>query len=123
MAQEPNPGPPSPPTFLTAPSARRPRPGWAWPALAIGIASSLVVAWIEADNAAALARGEPPSLSFVYALRMVPFLLAGLPLLLAGAVGVLRPWTDGRPWLVWVAVGGGLAWYAIAIGHGVPLPA
>ncbi len=86
----------------------------------LGLACSLVVAWIEADYAAALARDEPPSLSFVYALRMAPFLLAGGPLLLAGVVGVLSPCP--RPAL-WVAVGGALAWYAIAMGHGVPLPA
>jgi hypothetical protein len=104
-------------------AGQRPRPRWAWPALVLGLACSLMVAWIEADYAAALARGEPPSLSLVYGMRQVPFLLAGLPLLVVGVIGVLRPWTGGRRWLTWAAVGGGIGWYAVAMGHGIPLPA
>jgi hypothetical protein len=106
------PGWPPPPVHDTGP---RPRPPWALPLLLIGFTCSIVVAWISADYAIGQAQGDAPSISMAYAFQMAPFLLAGVPLMLAGALGTARPWMHGRPWLGLVVIGGVLAWFLLVI--------
>lgn len=101
------------PTGLGQTAAERPR--WALPALLIGIGCSLVIAWGSIDSAAGQAEGEGPS-SMVYTMRMTPFLLVGVPTMLAGAWGVVRPWSRRRPWLPWTAVGAGVLWFLLVLG-------
>jgi hypothetical protein len=90
-------------------------PPWALPLLLIGFACSIVVAWISADYAVGLTQGDAGSISLVYSFRMAPFLLAGVPLMLAGALGTVRPWRHGRPWLGPVVVGAVLAWFVLVV--------
>jgi hypothetical protein len=74
-------------------------PRWAVPAFVVGVICYLVIAWISADYFAGLARGDPPSLAMAFMFKQLPFLLVGVPLLLAGAMGIARPWTARRSWL------------------------
>ena len=80
------------------------RPVWALAVFILGVLCSLVVGWISIDYAAGQARGEPPSMAMVSTIFLAPFLIAGLPLLLAGSTGVARPWSRRRPWLPWLIV-------------------
>ncbi len=90
-------------------------PRWAVPALVIGVACSLAVAWISADYFAGLTRGDPPSLAMAYMLEELPFLLLGVPLMLAGAMGVARPWTARRTWLQFPIIMAVIGWMLIVI--------
>jgi hypothetical protein len=46
-----------------------------------------------------LAQGPSPSLAMASTFALAPFLIAGLPLLLAGTLGVALPWRRQRPWV------------------------
>jgi hypothetical protein len=94
-------------------SAKRPR--WALPALVIGTACSLVVAWISADYGSYVAGGGSESVSMVYGLRSTLFLLVGGSLMLAGADATVRPWRHGRPWLRWAVAGAVLIWLLVVL--------
>jgi hypothetical protein len=116
------PPPPPPPVLWTMPEPAhvdgpRPRPRWALPSLILGIACSLAIAWISADYAAYLARGGSPAVSFVYTMYAAPVLIVGIPLLIAGALGVVRPWTFERPWLRWIAAACVIGWLLV-VGQG-----
>jgi hypothetical protein len=90
-------------------------PRWAVPALVIGIGCYLAVAWISADYFAGLAGGESPSLAMAYMFGQVPFLLLGVPLMMAGALGIARPWTARRPWLRIPIVAAVIGWVFVAL--------
>lgn len=90
-------------------------PGWARLALIAGVLCSFVVAWISAQYFGALARGQPPSVGMVYMIELAPFLLVGVPLLLVGALGAIRPWSSRRPWLRPVIVVGAIAWFLVCL--------
>ena len=83
--------------------------------LVIGVACSLVVAWISLDFYTGHAHGEAPSVSFVYGLRQAPFLLVGIPLMLIGSWRVVRPWSSRRPWLPWAAAGVVVLWVLLVL--------
>jgi hypothetical protein len=94
----------------------RPRmPRWSLPALLLGIACSLATAWISVDAARGQTQGEGPSIAMVYMLRAAPFLLVGLPLMLIGSVGAVRPWSRGRPWLPWASSGAVVLWFLLVV--------
>ena len=93
-----------------------PRPRWALPVFILGVLCSLMVGWISATWAQELAQGAPPSLAMGYSFAEVPFLIAGLPLLLAGTFGVARPWRRQRPWLPAAIVVGVIGWLLLMVG-------
>jgi hypothetical protein len=69
-----------------------------------------MVGWISAGYASDLARGAPPSIAMASTIALAPFLIGGLALLLAGSLGVARPWSERRPWLPWTIVIGVIGW-------------
>ena len=99
------------------------RPRWAIPALLIGVACSVGVAWISAEYFAGQASGDPPSLAFAYMNPQIPFLLLGVPVMLTGALGFARPWVSrraaGRSGVELVLVAGVIvavmAWWILAL--------
>ena len=86
-------------------------PGWAVPALIIGIASSLVVAKISYDYFA----GGVPGVAMAYMFGQLPFLGVGVPCVLFGALGLARPHTARRPLLRIIILGGTLAWWYVVL--------
>ena len=88
---DPSPGWVTPPS--AAPTDRR---GWALPALVLGIVCLVVVAIISANYFIGQSAGDPPSLALAYTFMAGPFLLVGLPLVLVGSFGWIRPWSGRR---------------------------
>jgi len=97
---------PGPNVLWEAPPRSTKRPRWALPVLFVGLLCWLMVASISIGYAKGQADGESPSLAFAYGLRLLPFLVASLPLLMVGALGAVRPWSQDRPWIRVVVIAG-----------------
>ena len=91
------------------------RPHWALPVFILGVLCSLMIGWISARWAQDLAQGASPSLAMASTFALAPFLIAGLPLLLAGTLGVARPWRRQRPWLPAAIVVGVIGWLFVML--------
>lgn len=91
------------------------RPGWALPVLAIGILCALVVAAVSRTYFQGQAEGDSPSLAMAYTFMLGPFLAVGVPLVVIGALGAIRPWSSTRPWLKVVVAAGGIGLFLIAL--------
>jgi hypothetical protein len=51
----------------------------------------------------------------VYTITLAPLLAVGLPLLLAGAVAAVRPWSNRRPWLRRAVAAGAITWFLVML--------
>ena len=91
------------------------RPRWALPVLLVGLVCLLVVAVVSALYFAGQAEGDAPSLALAYLVLLGPFLLIGLPLVLAGSLGLARPWAHRRPWLPIAIVAAGVGLFLFAL--------
>jgi hypothetical protein len=107
------------PTAYPAPTADAVPPAtplWAPVAFVIGLLCSLGVAWMSVLYYTDLSNGESPSVAMVYTIRDAPLLAVGVPLLIAGALGLARRWTHRRSWLRLPIIVGIVVWLGIVLG-------